>query len=833
MSKATAPSRAPSSLGCRNGGFAISWTDTSRLGLDTSGNAARIRLFDAAGNATSDEFLAHNVTLGDQYATGLAASGDGFTALVGRSQRPGRRRQRIERQVPALRAQPGDRRWRHHLGHRRRRRHPRPRRRRRLNGLGGGDVLFGGDGGDTLDGGDDTDMIDGEAGDDILSGGTSGDSLVGGTGADNLSGGDGADQLLGGDDDDMLDGGGDADLLDGGAGNDVVNAGIGDDRLLHNAVAGAAGWDFTNGSAGIDTLVADYGSLAVAVTMAAPTPDGFGGYSGSLTAAGHQLSFTAIETLNITGGSARRHPHRGRRERRAGRPGRRRPPRRRQRHRLPRWRHRHRHHGRRRRRRHLLCRCRRRPGQRSADAGIDTLWTSRSLTLGANLENLRGIATGSSGLTLTGNGGDNLIAGTTKGDWIDGGGGADRMEGGAGSDTYIVDHVGDVIYDDDFDPSWPFIIPIDVARVSITTFSLVGTGVNDVVGLLTTGHVLTGHGGSNRLTGNAGDDRLDGGAGRDTMIGGAGNDTYVVDHAAEQIQEAAGGGTDEALVGVSHYELPSEVENATLTIVGSTTLYGNAGANVLRGTDGDETFDGRGGADTMIGGLGGDTYYVDNAGDVVVEAPGDVSFWSDKIYTSLAYYENAVGVELLEGTAARQTLVGNAGNEWLISAGGGDTLIGGGGNDLYVVSAGDVVVEQVDEGVDLVRTEQGSYTLGDNVEELQGTSFSILADADRQCAEQPHHRHPAQQSERHDRRRPRRRHHDRLARQRHLLCRQCWRLDRRGIAPRHRRRGPHHAGRLHARDQCREADRPAERPGRASPATASPTSSPAAPATTR
>jgi Ca2+-binding RTX toxin-like protein len=59
---------------------------------------------------------------------------------------------------------------------------------------------------------------------------------------------------------------------------------------------------------------------------------------------------------------------------------------------------------------------------------------------------------------------------------------------------------------------------------------------------------------------------------------------------------------------------------------------------------------------------------------------------------------------------------------------GNDTLIGGKGNDTYVVNAaGDRVMEQGTEGIDLVKTTLSSYTLPDHVEKLQYVSSSTLA----------------------------------------------------------------------------------------------------------
>ena len=75
--------------------------------------------------------------------------------------------------------------------------------------------------------------------------------------------------------------------------------------------------------------------------------------------------------------------------------------------------------------------------------GIDTVQSSVSFTLGANVDNLT--LTGTANLNGTGNGDANVLTGNGGNNTLDGGAGADTMVGGAGDDTYKVDNVADVV----------------------------------------------------------------------------------------------------------------------------------------------------------------------------------------------------------------------------------------------------------------------------------------------------------------------------------------------------------------------------------------------------
>src|SRR5689334_4471357 len=77
-------------------------------------------------------------------------------------------------------------------------------------------------------------------------------------------------------------------------------------------------------------------------------------------------------------------------------------------------------------------------------------------------------------------------------------------------------------------------------------------------------------------------------------------------------------------------------------------LNGTAGADVIRGFAGNDILDGKAGADRLEGGTGDDWFFVDNTGDVVVEAAGE---GSDRVFTSVSYTLGAgQSVEKLQTT---------------------------------------------------------------------------------------------------------------------------------------------------------------------------------------
>ena len=153
-------------------------------------------------------------------------------------------------------------------------------------------------------------------------------------------------------------------------------------------------------------------------------------------------------------------------------------------------------------------------------------------------------------------------------------------------------------------------------------------------------------------------------------------------------------------------------------------IVGTSADDVLEGTPDADTLDGKGGADTMMGLGGDDTYVVNQADDEVIEGAGEGNdtIGTAVTYTLPIYVENLVlkGIEPIDGkgNSLDNRLTGNSANNTLNGSTGNDTLIGKTGNDTYIVdSAGDIVAEKPDQGIDTVKS-LVTHTLRHDVENL-------------------------------------------------------------------------------------------------------------------
>ncbi|URM29884.1 M10 family metallopeptidase C-terminal domain-containing protein [Pseudomonas frederiksbergensis] len=377
---------------------------------------------------------------------------------------------------------------------------------------------------------------------------------------------------------------------------------------------------------------------------------------------------------------------------------------------------------------------------------IDTVRSSVSWTLGANLENLT--LTGSDNLNGVGNTLRNVLTGNSGNNVLNGGAGLDTLIGGAGDDTYVLDQAGELaLLQETADQgrdllnisyaSTPTTSTVDLSQSNlqnVENVTLTGLGAFTVIGN-DLNNTLQGNASVNTLQGGAGNDWLDGGVGADILSGGSGDDTYVIDNAVDKIFENADEGRDLIRTAVS-YTLSTNIEDGLLLGVAALNLAGNELDNSLTGNAAANLLDGKAGADTLDGGAGNDTYLVDNVGDTVIER-GTSLAEIDTVLSSISYTlgSNLENLTLTSsdhlnatGNALSNRLIGNSGNNVLDGGIGADVMIGGSGNDTYIVdNLKDVVTESstLASEIDTVRASV-SWTLGANLENLTLTGSDNL-----------------------------------------------------------------------------------------------------------
>jgi Ca2+-binding RTX toxin-like protein len=388
--------------------------------------------------------------------------------------------------------------------------------------------------------------------------------------------------------------------------------------------------------------------------------------------------------------------------------------------------------------------------------GVENLQLNGTGDLNATGNSLHNVIVGNAGKNTLiavgpaqlfgGEGSDSLIGGDFN-DVLDGGAGADVMTGGYGWDTYVVDHVGDIINENadsssqylDVVNSWvSYALPVGVEYLYLQGDLPINASANDI-------GTLIGNNANNTLTGGrdmqglGGNDTLISSGAYTLMIGGLGNDTYYVS-SSEQIRELANEGSD-TVIASWNWSLSDDLEN--LTLVSGQFAIGNSVDNVIIGNSSDNFIDGKGGADRMEGGAGDDNYRVDHHGDVVVETASGgndsvtvesaISFSiADTAIERLSFNVDnpnnlslsAIGNELdnvIFAVAAGYSVFGGAGNDTLYGVrlfgesgmddlnggpgddyldggddadllkgeGGSDLIFGGGGNDRLVGGGGD------------------------------------------------------------------------------------------------------------------------------------------------
>ncbi len=129
--------------------------------------------------------------------------------------------------------------------------------------------------------------------------------------------------------------------------------------------------------------------------------------------------------------------------------------------------------------------------------------------------------------------------------------------------------------------------------------------------------------------------------------------------------------------------VPAGFVDVTGVTTAADEIGGLGGDDIMYGDAGNDVIDGGAGADGMTGGTGDDTYYVDSAGDTVIEANGE---GIDQVFSTVSFSLVGQYVEKLTltgggntngtGNSLANTLTGNSGSNVLNGRTGADVMTG-------------------------------------------------------------------------------------------------------------------------------------------------------------
>ena len=414
--------------------------------------------------------------------------------------------------------------------------------------------------------------------------------------------------------------------------------------------------------------------------------------------------------------------------------------------------------------------------------------TSGDTTAVINFQNVDASAL-STGISLTGSSGDNVLTGGSGADTIHGADGADVISAGGGND--VVDYWGHEVSIDGGSGTNTLVMKaaatVNLAATDQTTSDTTNvSGFQNVdASTLSTGVLIGGNSSANTISGGAGDDTIDGATGSDVIDGGAGNDTITF--RGTETSLAGGTGTDTLVLaargGITSIDLSVasgsdqtsgdtvsvvDFENVDASILssgqaitltgsasgntltsgsGADTIHGGGGTDVIKAGAGDDTVDYWGSEDSIDGGSGTNTLVMKSATVVDLSAAdqtqGDrptVTGFQNVDGSGLTVLQSVeiIGssvANVLQGGAGADTIDGNGGLD-VVSGGAGDdtvtyhgtetSLAGGIGNDLLVLAAAGGITS-----INLGAGTGNDQTTGDTVSviDFESVNASVMSSA--------------------------------------------------------------------------------------------------------
>ena len=427
-----------------------------------------------------------------------------------------------------------------------------------INGDNGANIITGGAGADTLNGGSGIDTVDystssaainvslilnvaqsgGDATGDILS---NFENVIGSSQNDTILGDTGANDLRGNDGNDSIAGGDGDDTLDGDAGSDTLDGGTDIDTLKYDQSDSGVNIDLTLSSASGGWATGDIISNFENITGSAYNDvlKGDSGVNIILGLAGNDFITGSVGADTLNGGDGYDTAN----------------------------------------------------YQESSASIVVNMLTNTNTGGDANGDSLTGfeaiyasenadtVTADNNGIYIRGFAGNDSIIGGTGADSLDGGTGADTLSGGSGNDTADYQYSSTAVN----------------VNLMLATAQAGGDAAGDILSSIEN---VVGSAYNDTITGDSGANIITGGAGADTLGGGFGIDTvsYADSSAAINVSLAL---TTAQSGGDAQGDILSGFEN----VVGSDCndiIFGNSGANELRGGLGNDWLDGGSGDDIYV-----------------------------------------------------------------------------------------------------------------------------------------------------------------------------------------------------------------------------------------